>query len=87
MSFNHILLISAYFGTFCIVMGDRYIGDMCSACLAVAYQFDQAFVKVKIFTFYFASRTIHQYVGMHHWHLLTNRLRFFNFAHRLIGIA
>ena len=51
MSFTHFLVISAFFGTFYIVLGDRYIGDMCSACLAVAYQFDQAFVKVKIFTF------------------------------------
>ena len=60
MSFTHFLVISAFFGTFCIVFGDRYIGDMCSACLAVAYQFDQAFVKVKIsyLRLYFASRTI-----------------------------
>ena len=60
MSFTHFLVISAFFGTFYIVLGDRYIGDMCSACLAVAYQFDQAFVKVKIsyLRLYFASRTI-----------------------------
>ena len=51
MSFTHFLVISSFFGTFYIVLGDRFIGDMCSACLAVAYQFDQAFVKVKIFTF------------------------------------
>ena len=62
MSLTHTLLISAYLGLFYSAIGDRYIGDMCSACLAIAFQFDQAFVKVKIFTFILqhGSRTMPQ---------------------------